>query len=390
MASNAAYSFPCLPPDSGRYHVKQQKLIENDKSLSTLRDSVAELVISDQGVSPSDSHENMVTSKELSSSEHVDHLDNDTHEPSSGVKIHALSLNDTSTIKKWVDHLKVFYANNPKCHPTPSVHNYSTDHSKCGKQRNSKKETLDKRKEAILSKNKNAAKSANQITMELLLKRKRKMTAGLNKSGQFADKKQIGFEKVMVHEFEVGDKFSGSFLKPKTQNQAATYISGNTSGEDYGDGFGRKFREKLAKAERQERNAEKLIHDNRVAERKLAEAQEVIKTLTARVERRRKFINGKQKVEKELVALIKHLKSERNKKLAEYRQLWESLNKKLSETNCQIDALNKTKTAIEFNYQNELQESLELVRAFEAKESQIRKIKIKIEGAKKFKEEARA
>lgn len=151
----------------------------------------------------------------------------------------------------------------------------------------------------------------------------------------------------------------------------------------------RKLREKADLKIRQEKLALKLNFDHVDFQRLLTEANQVINTLEAKLDRRKVYLQNRAKKETELVDLTDDLRKERDKKLGEYRVLMRNVNEVLADKEADIDNWEKRRLDAEGSYTREIQKEHHLNKKIEARERQIETLRIKLMKAKKWKDDAR-
>jgi hypothetical protein len=158
---------------------------------------------------------------------------------------------------------------------------------------------------------------------------------------------------------------------------------GNARYVQYGD----IFRDMLHKTERQHKEKAKIIRDNGIIEQKLKEANIIIETLTAKIERRRLALKTKEESQQGLLNIIESLRKERDEKSVEYNKLTTLMNDAIAERKNKIEELAKLKEKSEASYHQELRNNIELKSNIESKERHIKALKEKVEKARKWKNE---
>lgn len=152
---------------------------------------------------------------------------------------------------------------------------------------------------------------------------------------------------------------------------------------------GKSFRENLSVIYRQQKEMRKLEYDNMASTQALSDAQDLIRDLKSKIEKRSKYIRDRHKKEGDLIHDLETLRKERDEKLFEYKQIMKTMNEALSLKDKSLEDTEAERTQTESAYQDHLKENTDLMRKIETREKQIKQLKEKTEKASKWKANVR-
>ena len=152
---------------------------------------------------------------------------------------------------------------------------------------------------------------------------------------------------------------------------------------------GKSFRENLSLIYRQNKEMKKLEYDNVASRQALKNAQDLINSLKAKIEKRNKYIKERNLMEGDLARDLEALRRERDEKLLEYRSIMKTMNQALASKDEALEEIEAERKRMESVYQEHLRENTDLMRKLEGREKQITQLKEKTEKATKWKANAR-
>lgn len=121
----------------------------------------------------------------------------------------------------------------------------------------------------------------------------------------------------------------------------------------------------------------------------LQDAQDLIRDLKAKIDKRNKYIRERNQKEGDLARDVETLRRERDEKLLEYKLIMKTMNEALALKDKTLEDTVKERTQMESVYQDHLKENTDLMRKIEAREKQIKQLKEKTEKAMKWKSNVR-
>lgn len=177
------------------------------------------------------------------------------------------------------------------------------------------------------------------------------------------------------------------FVSPRSRAFTEPFLL--SSLDDSSTSQGKSFRENLSLIYRQNKEMKKLEYDNMASRQALQDAQDLIRDLKAKIDKRNKYIRERNQKEGDLARDVETLRRERDEKLLEYKLIMKTMNEALALKDKTLEDTVKERTQMESVYQDHLKENTDLMRKIEAREKQIKQLKEKTEKAMKWKSNVR-